>query len=331
MDIAKGALPSLENKHSLTRLITSDQTAQSTTTDTETLSPADTTTASQENVQSSTMDGNDTGKAAKRLHKTHPLDSFIATARPTDVIRHQNTRSRSRTLSIEGRRAMLREFRQRRPAQRKAIIDSMLEGIPPEHIAEIYSQIDLSREAYARQFDQMRELWSRELEWGPRPSWSSDETTWSPESTGWGDTDTEIAGDSITVSEKEPDSEWYCGEKYADQDEGRNDEHTAQNDFPQDTAMSSEKKGRDPLSSAAGRFGDLAEEILPYILDKDEPDFTRTLEEGIEFSYARGQNYMWQHPAERTKPPPGPSGLRKAWKPEDMALEDIANSQGQDW
>lgn len=54
----------------------------------------------------------------------------------------------------------------------------------------------------------------------------------------------------------------------------------------------------------------LVEKVLPFVLDKDEVDFARTLKESIDLWYDRGERYKWTPAEERAKPLPGPSSLR---------------------
>lgn len=55
----------------------------------------------------------------------------------------------------------------------------------------------------------------------------------------------------------------------------------------------------------------LAEKILPIVLDKDEPDFIRSMKQSIEIYHQRGDTYRWTPALERCKPRPGPSPLRE--------------------
>lgn len=55
----------------------------------------------------------------------------------------------------------------------------------------------------------------------------------------------------------------------------------------------------------------LAEQILPFAVDKDEFDFKRTLAQGIQVWYERGERYKWMPAVWRIKRSPGRSSLRK--------------------
>lgn len=100
-----------------------------------------------------------------------------------------------------------------------------------------------------------------------------------------------------------------------DEPDMQDDEARAEDDFRQSTTSPLEdsdmQQPTPPVSPTTSLIEDFAEMILPFVLDKDEPDFVRTLKQSIDVWAERGETYKWTPALERAKPRPGPSPLHE--------------------
>ncbi|CAN8095271.1 unnamed protein product [Discula destructiva] len=150
----------------------------------------------------------DKGATVGSLDTTALLRQFLATGCPDDIIRHKKTFTRSRKLSIAGRQAVLRSFRQRRPVQREAIINSMLKDLTPEKVHEVYAQVEERKELHMQRLEVMRDIWNlQRMVWCPPSCWGSGGATWSSKTgQGWGDDGKESDEAADEMTDKEPPS-----------------------------------------------------------------------------------------------------------------------------